>query len=342
MHTEPSPRDRRPWADFAVAICFGGLIFLLAMTVLGRFDRAPGFLLTAGLFLLPHLFLAHLAATFALWVVLPDRRAVPAIGAANLLVATGLWASSLATWGTEAPPDRIRMVTWNVQRLWGLEEDLEAAGACVRAGVEAMEPDVITLLEVSSGDVESLSEALGLRCVHSRYHNAGAETQGGLAVCVRGSLVFEGAPQRFNDHEDWNYVFSEVRKGDRTFNVLAVHLWPYRLGGGLSFTRRVAHGQADQGKVLLSRVARFKDPTLVAGDFNSTRDFHLHSALREHLQDTWEVGGLGFGATKFVKDLLPIRIDYIYASKAFLVHHSVVPALDCSDHRPVVTDLSLP
>ena len=300
------------------------------------------YLLTAALFLLPHLYLTHLAGTFALWIVLPDRRAVPAIGTATLLTAALLWLPSLASRSSDAPADRIRMATWNVQRLWGLEEDLPAARACVQAGVEAMEPDVLTLLEGSSTDVGILSEALGLRCVHSRYHDAGAENQGGLAVCVRGSLVFEGAPQRFTDREDWNYVFAEVRRGDETFNVLAVHLWPYRLGGGLRFTRRIAHGQADQGKVLLSRVDRFKDPTLVAGDFNSTRDFHLHSALRRSLQDTWEVGGLGFGATKWVKDLLPIRIDYIYASEAFTVHQSVVPAIDCSDHRPVVTDLSLP
>ena len=57
--------------------------------------------------------------------------------------------------------------------------------------------------------------------------------------------------------------------------------------------QRVQRAQSDQAIALLHRMGRLKDPTLVAGDFNSTRDAALHVGLRRHLTDTWERAGLG-------------------------------------------------
>lgn len=316
-------------------------MWLVAVALLGRVDRAPGFTLTASLFLLPHFVAAHTLLVFALWTIWPDRRILPVAGGSTLLLGAGLWVSSLASWAVEAPGDVMRVASWNVQRLWGLEEDRERALGCVVDTLSREDPEVLTLLEVSRADVDDLAAALALRCVHAPYYATNDANQGGLAVCARSDLQIRGSRQRFVDSEDWWYAFAEVTRGTQTFNVLAVHLWPYRLGAGRSFTRDVAHGQANQSRALLERVARFNDPTIVAGDFNSTRDFYLHTQLRGLLQDTWEVGGIGFGATKHVKGVVPLRIDYVYATERFQVHDSRVGQVDCSDHRPVITDVSL-
>jgi endonuclease/exonuclease/phosphatase (EEP) superfamily protein YafD len=163
------------------------------------------------------------------------------------------------------------------------------------------------------------------------------------------------------DSENWYYMLAEVEHKDRVFNVLAAHLSPYRyvakklrvsmaeLSKGepdklVDLSREsegVVRGQANQSAALLERVDKFADPTVVAGDFNSTRDSALHAALRSKLKDTWELGGLGFGGTVHLFDYIPLSIDYIYASRDFQVRDTVVPVLGCSDHRPVVSNLTL-
>ena len=252
-------------------------------------------------------------------------------------------------------------MSWNLRRLWGGPADYGEPTRCVAETILAEAPDVLTLLEVSAADVVTLSAAADMRCVHHPYHESVSPKVGGLAVCVRGGWEVVGGGQRFVDEEDWYYVMSEVKRGDHVFNVLAVHLRPYdyaarRLGAGVRALTHgevdpladlgrdgegVIRGQANQVAALLLRVGRLKDPTVVAGDFNSTRDTALHAALRRHLMDAWERGGFGFGGTIDVGDWVPLRVDYVYASPDFSVTKAAVPGVGCSDHRPVVADLGV-
>ena len=80
---------------------------------------------------------------------------------------------------------------------------------------------------------------------------------------------------------------------------------------------------------------------MVAGDFNSPRDSEIHVRLRSTLRDTWEVGGWGPAGTVKLLDLLPMRVDYVYASDEFAVHRSEIPDVHCSDHQPVFSELTL-
>ena len=42
-----------------------------------------------------------------------------------------------------------------------------------------------------------------------------------------------------------------------------------------------------------------------------------------------------------VFDRLPLRIDHVYATDGFAAQGAFVPAVGCSDHRPVVARLVL-
>jgi endonuclease/exonuclease/phosphatase (EEP) superfamily protein YafD len=90
-------------------------------------------------------------------------------------------------------------------------------------------------------------------------------------------------------------------------------------------------------------VRGFKDPTIVAGDFNSVRDAPLHGRMRARLRDAFEVAGWGPGFTVWrgPEGLLPFRIDYVYVTEDFAVKSASAPAIDCSDHRPVLAELAL-
>ena len=245
-------------------------------------------------------------------------------------------------------------MSYNVRRLWGDPTNEMPAGGCVAEVVRQEQPDVLSLLEVSRDNLDALENELGMECVHSPYHEASATDVGGLAVCALGDTwqLAGGKPTRYLDNNDWFYVFSEVQAAGKVVNILAVHLYPYavparalREGGNWLDVGRsseeTVRAQGAQSAALLERVERFRDPSVLAGDFNSTRDFALHRALRQHLTDTWEHGGFGFGSTVDLLGWLPLRIDYVYATEAFAVVESRVPEVACSDHRPVVTELVL-
>ena len=368
--TPPTPatpttrRGGRVGAVLAWAFALSA-VGLLMVTGLGRTFRAPPFWLAAAVTFLPYLYAGWLTIGFVVWTLLPDRRLPPAVLGMVLLVGAGLWGPTWRARASQQQGDEVRVMTWNLRRLWGGPADGGDPAACVAEVVRAERPDVLTLLEVSRDDTDAVAAELGLQCVHHPYKATGSTRHGGLAICSRGGRwsLRKGSGQRFVDHEDWFYVASEVvGPGDAVFNVLAVHLTPYdyaakRLRTGVRELARgeaatlaelgrsgqaTFRGQSHQAAALLQRVQRFRDPTVVAGDFNSTRDASLHIALRQHLTDTWERGGLGFGGTIDFADVLPLRIDYVYASHDFGVMRADVPTVGCSDHRPVQVDLVLP
>lgn len=355
----PTPRRGGWWGALASVATSALALALLAVTWAGRELSAPPAALTAAVTLLPYLYVTLAVWCFTLWSIVPDRRAPPLWLAVSTVLAAALWGPAWASRPQVADGAEIRMMSWNLRRLWGGPDDDGDPLRCAITAIGDADPDVLTLLEVSRDDLDALEAALDMTCAHSPYIRSASPRKGGLAACARHrwSLV-SGGPQRFVDDEDWYYVSTEVERGGRVFNLLAVHLYPYAFAAkhlrrdltqldpdDLSELSRdgsqTVKAQSDQSAALLDRVARFRDPTVVAGDFNSTRDAALHVALRRSMTDAWERGGTGFGATIDLLDHLPLRIDYVYASDDFAVADATVPDVGCSDHRPVVTRLVL-
>ena len=322
---------------------------LLVLTGLGRGLRAPPSWLIVGVTLLPYLYGAVIAWLFTLWIFAPDRTSIPILLTLVSLILVALWGPSWAARPQEGEGASLTMMNWNLRRLWGGGQDGGDALGCVIQAVQERDPDVLALLEVSLDDIEALTEPLQLECAHATYLAGGGPTKGGLAVCARGERwsLRSGSGQRFVDPDDWHYVFAELQAASgQVFNALAVHLHPYEfsMNRWMDLGRhgqRVQRAQSDQAIALLHRMGRLKDPTLVAGDFNSTRDAALHVGLRRHLTDTWERAGLGLGGTVDLFGWLPLRVDYVYASEQFAVRSAEVSGEGCSDHRAVVSGLVL-
>lgn len=330
----------------------GGLLgscALLGVSIAAWTWPSPPSPVTAAAFVLPRLWMLWLAVLGALlgltWLrTLPLLRLVTGAQLAGLgLVFLLVWGR--AAWGplTSAEPELVVM-SWNVQRLGWDSPERDARLDCVVAGVLAADPDLLVLLELTAEDLEELGPRLELSCEHSDYQGSGRTDHGGLAACTRGEDWTLGlrAPRRFKTDEPWYYVFTEAVSEAGTLNLMAVHLQPYGLAGVLAGERSpeaTSAGQQTAARDLLVRVGKLEDPTLIAGDFNSGRDAALHVALRRTLQDTFEAGAWGGAPSVEAMGWLPLRIDYVYATEDFEVVRSRVPALDCSDHRPVVSGL---
>lgn len=343
------------WGDLLAVLTFTALALVWAGIGAGRTVRGPPYLLIAFVTLLPYTLLTLTAWSFALWSMLPDRRGPPLFLLAFVATAAGLWGPSWNRSTEETAGVPVTTMTWNVRRLWGGPDDGDDPTACVIDVIKEADPDVLTLLEVSQDNVDALEAALSMTCRHGTYRPGQGPTRGGLATCSRGDdwRLTSGSPQAYVDEDDWQFVLSEVAHADQTVNVLAVHLSPYAFRvhqreQGLSSLvdlgrtgEAVVRAQGAQAVALLDRVTRFQDPTVVAGDFNSTRDTWLHVALRHHLTDAWEHGGLGFGATTRFANWIPLRIDYVYVTDALGVVDTSVVQAGCSDHRPIVSRLVL-
>jgi endonuclease/exonuclease/phosphatase (EEP) superfamily protein YafD len=149
----------------------------------------------------------------------------------------------------------------------------------------------------------------------------------------------------------WNYLFAEMveenpREGREALvlNVLAVHLHPYHVQHtpkGAFDRSRVTRAQHQEANALIRRVAGLKDPTILAGDFNSTRDLPLHLGLRAHLADVHEKASWGPGWTVRAFGSVPLKVDYVYVEPSIVVESATIPSFDCSDHRPVFAVVGL-
>ena len=158
----------------------------------------------------------------------------------------------------------------------------------------------------------------------------------------------------------WRYIFVEVANDTRVANILGIHFSPFtwskrsikrateELAQGRSqlaenLVDGVESNAANQAKQLdrvLTVISNFKDPTILAGDFNRTSDAAVHWRLRQDFWDTWLRAGWGFGTTYWLENWLPLRIDFIYADQeAFEVVDANVGADRCSDHRLVKAGL---
>ncbi|WP_375416956.1 endonuclease/exonuclease/phosphatase family protein [uncultured Hymenobacter sp.] len=107
---------------------------------------------------------------------------------------------------------------------------------------------------------------------------------------------------------------------------------------GRGLLRQFRNGAVKRGwqiDTVVARVRRSPYPVLLAGDLNDLPYSYPYDQLADHLQNAWELGGFGFGATYNGK-LPGLRIDQQFAGPQWRVLgcrvHREIPY---SDHFPV-------
>jgi len=282
-----------------------------------------------------------------------------------------VWMFGLLWWGRYfvafpvEGPSELEVVTWNLGRMG---EHRSRTGdiddgvlGCVEKAIKEQSADIWVFLEVSKRALAGLKQRVGLECNHIDYFGTGGEGRGGLAICSRSEASWYIT--RAKDlplPPGWRYIFVEISNGERVANVLGIHFSPFtwskrsleratkELAQGRSelaetLVDGVEHNAANQAKQLdrvLTVISNFKDPTVLAGDFNRTSDAAVHWRLRQDFWDTWLEAGWGFGTTYWLESWLPLRIDFVYADqKAFGVVDASVGSHGCSDHQLVKAGL---
>ncbi|MDR0790134.1 MAG: endonuclease/exonuclease/phosphatase family protein [Bacteroidales bacterium] len=153
--------------------------------------------------------------------------------------------------------------------------------------------------------------------------------------------------------EPGEFIFADVRKGNKEFRIYNFHLASYLLSQEEHKLHKVKDKESIVRKLLAANRLRAKEvndisetiattekPFLVVGDFNDTPFSYTYHKLSKHLSDCFVKKGRGFGIT-YNQLAVPFRIDYVLASKDFTTMAYDSPKCKYSDHFPVFVVLKL-
>lgn len=337
----PEPARTRRLATVLVIVEWAyaaGLVVLTLLTALGLNDRLMLWLPATFLPYLPLPLLPVVGWALARRLV---RRHLGALVACGLIVL--VYAGQFVPSSAKAGDEGLVVMTFNVRHS-------PARNQAIRSFVAAERPHILALQEVrrrqGDDDLLRLLASDGYTCEHRPYYEG---KSWGPALCARPPVVI-GQVQRRTYHARgrWSYLFAEAHCNDHTVNLIVPHLLSYRIdpvsspGDLVELLRRVRRARIwhrQETGELLRLIRGFRDPTIMAGDFNSTPEHAVHTRIRRHLRDAFREAGWGLGTTFHF--ILPIRIDYIYTSPEIEVLESHVGPAGLSDHRPVLARVRL-
>ena len=267
---------------------------------------------------------------------------------------------------TETPSKNsieLKVMTWNVQRLGALSNTQNSSSNLnnLTIKLESNSADVVILQEISKRQINQIANKLNLSSDNIQWTNYYSGAKAGLAILLLNNISWSLSSKQSTDlPPSWKCVFAEIEHiSGQTINLLGVHIAPPKVtddqvksatkklikGEGAVFKEilrryvRQARKQNKQIDKINSMVSRFKDPTIIAGDFNSTCQLPMHRELRNNLTDTWIEGGNGIGATRYWANFLPFRIDYIYTTDQFKIGDTYTDDEAFSDHNPLISEV---
>jgi endonuclease/exonuclease/phosphatase (EEP) superfamily protein YafD len=248
-----------------------------------------------------------------------------------LLLGARLWPLRLSRPRLAADTPVLTMMTFNVhQRNTDVEAIIEL--------ILREDADIVALQELTPEISSALAHAVRERY---RYHTL----QPGRAASGQG-LLSRYPLTHVSLKSSYRHQSAVIQTPEGPVTLLNIHspsLYP--LGW-----KRDWQGQRSFIQTLVDEVSQIQGPLLVVGDFNTTPLSENYALIRHRLQDAFaESGwGLGFSYPNTRKFGLPVphpvvRIDYIFYSEHLRSHETYVLRDSAgSDHRPVVSRLSLP
>lgn len=289
---------------------------------------------------------AHLAAIpllliapFAWW---RGGRVLSVAATATLALASLPLASDFA-WRRAAAPEAaaptLTVASWNVNVE---NRDVDA----IVAVLEAIDADVVALLELSPPVADAIEARLGERYPHRVLFPS--EQWGGMGIVGRYPL--ERSTERIRPSNYRNPLIVEAGLPGGPTTVVAAHFTsnsrvpaeiPDQIPGAIA-EREL------QARALAELVRQRDRPVILVGDLNTTARSDVYRTLTGPLVDAWRAAGRGFGFTfpggaarpvLFGIEAPPwlLRIDYVFATEAWTpLRASVGPWDGRSDHRPVV------
>ena len=147
-------------------------------------------------------------------------------------------------------------------------------------------------------------------------------------------------------------LFADIVRGKDTLRVYNVHLQSYQISSrtflysnnGLNFLKRlsrVALKHREQAQLVRDHIENSPYPVILCGDLNATPFSRPYRILSKGMQDSFKKKGQKWGATYYLNQMLPYRIDVVIASPGIEVVKHQNFDIRASDHLPVEVTLKL-
>lgn len=147
-----------------------------------------------------------------------------------------------------------------------------------------------------------------------------------------------------------NAIFADILRGEDTLRIYNVHLQSYQISSrafltannGRNFFKRlnsVALKHREQAQIVKDHARKSPYPVIIAGDINATPFSRPYRVLSKGMADSFRKKGKGWGATYYLNQTFPYRIDVVLVSPGIRVVDHLNFDIRYSDHLPVQVTL---
>jgi len=163
-------------------------------------------------------------------------------------------------------------------------------------------------------------------------------------IINKGSLDFK--------HTYNNAIFVDIVKNRDTIRIYNLHLESLGLNvnkenfgqkSSEKLLKRLSKEfvkQQSQVEQIIAHKNKCKYPVIISGDFNNTAYSWTYHKLINNMNDSFIETGKGFGKTFELKKI-PLRIDFIFADKAFIFTKHKNYNKKYSDHEPIMAKIGV-
>ena len=169
-----------------------------------------------------------------------------------------------------------------------------------------------------------------------------------------GHMIYSKYPivdqESFNFEESGNNIlYVDIKVAQDTLRIYNVHLQSFGVPSDIEgiqqnserFLRRIGNAvkkQEVQVAQFVEHEAQSPYPVLLGGDFNNSPFSYIYRKMKGEKQDAFAKAGSGMGNT-FKFDIIPLRIDFIFADAKFEVKEFTNYDVEYSDHYPISSTL---
>jgi endonuclease/exonuclease/phosphatase (EEP) superfamily protein YafD len=289
--------------------------------------------------------LAGLSGLGHRWVDILAQFVAPAL-VASLLLTGGLFANRQARWSAAslgvsalllvgvwpqwAPSSGAPKLGAPVIRLYSANLFYKNADVpAIRTSIEAADPDIVVLIELGSEATARVDEILAgypHRVASLRLDQTRGPSRS--VIASRYPLSALGDPP-----DGLHSVGALADTPLGRLNILGAHLtrpWPYQY----------QWGQINQTTALAEIRRSLTGPVIVAGDFNSVSSARIGKQVQAEMGLS-PASGIGGTWPSVLTPVFSITIDQVYRSQDLAFTSRQLGRPNGSDHRPVVTDITL-
>ncbi len=208
--------------------------------------------------------------------------------------------------------------------------------------IKTKNPDILCIQEFHSSSI--------IKYPYQFIKNVRAGKDFGQAIFSKYKIINSGALSF--KHTANNAIYIDILKNQDTIRIYNLHLESLGLNVNKeNFGQKTSEKlvkrlgkefikQQTQVDQVINHKKNCKYPVIISGDFNNTAYSWTYNQFIHQMNDSFIESGKGFGKTFEIKKI-PLRIDFIFADKAFIfTEHKNYP-INYSDHKPIMAKIGI-